>query len=65
MIDGAGSVAMTAAALIMELQKLDPDTVILTRQHISLVPATIARVSGTEYSLAPVGKKKAAIVPAA
>lgn len=56
---------MTAAELIAELSKLDPETVIMVQRDLALVPAAIARVAGTEYCLRPVGKKKAAIVPAA
>ncbi len=56
---------MTAAEFIAELSKLDPETVIMVQRDLALVPAAIARVAGTEYGLQPVGKKKAAIVPAA
>ena len=52
---------MTAAELIAELQKLDPETIVLARHNLSYRTPQIVRLASTEYGLFP-GAKKVAIL---
>ena len=54
---------MTAAEMIEALNALDPATEMMVATGLGYVPAGLARISSTEYCLAPVGVKKAAVIP--
>jgi hypothetical protein len=52
---------MTAAELIAELQKLDPETIVFALHNLSYRTPQIVRLASTEYGLFP-GEKKVAIL---
>ena len=54
---------MTAAEMIERLRELPPGTEMMVATGLGYVPAGVARISDTEYCLAPVGVKKAAFIP--
>ena len=49
--------------MIEALKVLDPATEMMVATGLGYVPAGLARISSTEYCLAPVGVKKAAVIP--